>query len=81
MIVTFICPEWRDTAYASHSSEGSGSYRLPRTLELEVEDVDTLIEEEAFEWDNRRMLYFNVEDISLSECKVYNCIITFNSER
>lgn len=81
MLVTFICPEWRDTAYSRTDGEGEGSYRRDRILELEVEDINSLIEDEYFDWDNRRTLFFDKELVSIEECKVYGCIVTFNSEK
>lgn len=81
MLVKFLCPEWRDTAYSKFDGEGSGSYRRERVLELEVEDINSLIEDGYFVWDDRRILYFDKDLVSIEDKTVYGCVITFNSER
>lgn len=81
MLVKFLCPDWRDTAYLKSSEEGSGSYEQEQVIESEVEDITSLMENEYLILDNYSVLYFLKRDVSVETATVKDCVITFNSER
>ena len=83
MKVIFKIEGWRDAAFSPCSEDGSGTYIVDRTMEIEVKSMIALIRDQCIIISETNTLYFEIDDVKYIEdyAIVSGCIDTFNSYR